>query len=64
MRDDHFDSTAGVHVETRFTIGVKYRFFNVVDAAFLCATGEEMLRTLENEIPPEVGEADQVGFSV
>src|SRR5215204_6045432 len=59
------DALRWLDLERRRDPVVIDRFFEEKQAAALaCASRHQMLRPLKDEIPPEVGEADDVGKSV
>jgi len=61
MRDDDCDTAwIGGGRKDRSVAGVEYRLFEEEDAAITGAAAEEMLRALENEVPTQVGEADDI----
>jgi hypothetical protein len=44
------------------TPGVEHRLLEKKDAPLLRASGEQLLRTLKDEIPTEMGKADEVSL--
>lgn len=61
MSETPFVAPANENLQYRFNI-LKYRLLEKVDLALPRKPGHQMLRPLEDEIPPKVGETDQSRF--
>jgi hypothetical protein len=62
VRHDHVKALAArTDVEPGTDVRLEYRFFDEKNPALLGTPGEQMLGSLENEIPAQMGEDDEIG---
>ena len=62
LDDFEAEAESSVGLKRELADGVPDGFFPVEDAAIAGGKGEQMLRTLSDEVPTEMAEAEEVGL--